>query len=151
MQACGAATGLMFVAIASLVCADIFLRNLGGSTIQWGLEVTEYLLMTASFLGAPYLLYLGEHIRVDIIVQSVSASTKRILDIVANIFGLAVCALLAWQSLAVLLDTRSQGSMVFKVLVFPEWWLNIPMTACFTLLTLEFARRMAGDIKTQGA
>lgn len=151
MRACGAVSGLMFVAITALVCADVLFRNIGLGSIQWGLEVTEYLLMTATFLGAPYLLYLGEHIRVDIVVQSVSPAARRVLDIGAEVFGFAVCALLCWESIKVLLDTKAQGSMVFKVLIFPEWWLTIPMTLCVTLMAVEFLRRLRFALTTREA
>ncbi|MCK9512757.1 MAG: TRAP transporter small permease [Pigmentiphaga sp.] len=150
MLACGAVAGAMFVAITVLVCADVFFRNLGFGSIQWGLEVTEYLLMTATFLGAPYLLYLGEHIRVDIIVQSVSSAARRVLDIVSDVFGFAVCALLFWESMNVLLDTQAQGGMVFKVLIFPEWWLTVPMTFSVALLALEFLRRLRIALTPRG-
>jgi TRAP-type C4-dicarboxylate transport system permease small subunit len=34
--------------------------------------------------------------------------------------------------------------MVFKTLVFPEWWLFVPVPLCFALLAVEFLRRMLG-------
>jgi TRAP-type C4-dicarboxylate transport system permease small subunit len=33
--------------------------------------------------------------------------------------------------------------MVFKSVVFPEWWLYTPVPLCFGLLTIEFVRRFA--------
>ena len=32
--------------------------------------------------------------------------------------------------------------MVMKSLVFPEWWLYVPVPLSFGLMTLEFARRL---------
>ena len=34
--------------------------------------------------------------------------------------------------------------MVFKSVVFPEWWLYAPVPLCFGLLAVEFVRRLAG-------
>jgi hypothetical protein len=33
--------------------------------------------------------------------------------------------------------------MIFKSVVFPEWWLYTPVPLCFGLLAIEFLRRLA--------
>ncbi|MNC94632.1 hypothetical protein D3C83_115350 [compost metagenome] len=36
------------------------------------------------------------------------------------------------------------ASRRFKSVVFPEWWLYAPVPLCFTLLAVEFVRRLTG-------
>lgn len=149
MNACGATAALLFGGMALLVCADVVLRNLGLGSIAWSVEATEYILMVATFVAAPWLLYLNDHIRVDVVVRALSAPTRRRLELATDLACGAICAVLAWQSLAVAQDTAEQGSLVFKVLVFPEWWLNLPMAFSCALLAVEFARRFAASLVTE--
>jgi len=142
MAACGAASAVLFGAMALLVCADVLMRNTGLGTLPWAVEGTEYMLMVATFLGAPWLLHQNGHIRIDMLVKSLPAAAARWLDAVTDFLGLAICAVLAWQAVRVAQDAAEQGGLVFKVLVFPEWWLNLPMLAACVLLAVEFARRL---------
>jgi TRAP-type C4-dicarboxylate transport system permease small subunit len=148
MSCFGIVAALMFGGMALLVCADVLLRNTGMGSIQWSVEVTEYMIMAATFVAAPWLLYVGDHIRIDILVKAASARNRRRMEILTNVLGLVICAVLAWVSIDVTRDSAAQGGMVFKVLIFPEWWLNIPMVFCFIALTFEFARRLVRAIRS---
>jgi TRAP-type C4-dicarboxylate transport system permease small subunit len=56
--------------------------------------------------------------------------------------GLGVCLAFVWYALKVIADTRAIGALVMKSLVFPEWWLFVPLPLSFGLMALEFARRL---------
>jgi len=150
LLATGGLAAAIFAIMALLVCADVFLRNMGITSITWSVEVTEYMLMISAFLAAPWLVYTNDHIRVDILVRGLTGRPKWLFDLIAETICLAVCAVLAFQSVYSMLDSAKQGGMVFKVLIFPEWWLSIPMAVAFILLTIEFIRRVAGSLKTVG-
>jgi TRAP-type C4-dicarboxylate transport system permease small subunit len=145
----GLIAAILFGAMALLVCADVLLRNLSITTITWSVEVTEYMLMISAFLASPWLVYTNDHIRVDILVRGLTGKTKWWFDVIGELICLAVCAILAVQSVYSLFDSMQQGGMVFKVLIFPEWWLALPMTISFILLTVEFVRRLAAAFKAE--
>ncbi|MBR0568765.1 TRAP transporter small permease [Azoarcus sp. L1K30] len=150
MSGCGLIAALLFGAMGLLVCADVFMRNLGLGSLPWSVEVTEYMLMLATFVAAPWLLYVGDHIRIDILLRASSARGRWRLELLTDCLGLLICAVLAWQCVVVAIDSAQQDSMVFKVLIFPEWWLNLPMGFAFVLLTFEFARRVYAVVRHRG-
>ena len=143
MVGTGVVAAILFTTMALLVCADVLLRNLGIMSIPWSVEVTEYMLMVSAFLAAPWLVYTNDHIRVDILLRGLSKATRHVADIVGNLICLIISLVLAVESVASMLDSARQGGMIFKVLVFPDWWLAIPMVICFILLSVEFVRRLA--------
>jgi TRAP-type C4-dicarboxylate transport system permease small subunit len=53
-----------------------------------------------------------------------------------------VCITLVWYSIRVFADSRQIGALVMKSLVFPEWWLFVPLPICFALMAIECARRV---------
>ena len=53
-------------------------------------------------------------------------------------------AVLVLYGVRTILNSAQQGAMVFKSVVFPEWWLYAPVPLCFGLLAVEFVRRLTG-------
>ncbi|MFN0315620.1 MAG: TRAP transporter small permease [Burkholderiales bacterium] len=142
MNACGTLAALVIGAIVVLVCYDVAARNLGLRSMSWVVEVTEYALPLATFLAAPWLLYRQEHVRLDLLAQVCSPATLRVIERLAALTGLAVSAVISWYALAVIFDARKIGAQVMKTLVFPEWWLFVPLLLCFALLGIESGRRL---------
>lgn len=141
MAACGAVAAVLFGAIGVLMAADVLLRNLGLNWIPASAELAEYGLMTATFLAAPWLLHQNAHIRIDLIVNALPKSWARALSLACDVLAGAVCGVLAWEAVQVARDAAEQQSMVFKMLMFPEWWLGMPLLFSAVLMTVEFGRR----------
>jgi TRAP-type C4-dicarboxylate transport system permease small subunit len=142
MQTCGVAAALVIGALALLVTFDVIARNSGLGSFPWVVEVSEYSLPLATFLAAPWLLYRNEHVRIDMLLTALPGGVARQIDRVADLIGLGVCAVFVWYGLKVIADSAELGSLVIKTLVFPEWWLFVPVPLCFGLLGIEFIRRM---------
>jgi TRAP-type C4-dicarboxylate transport system permease small subunit len=142
MQACGAASAAIVGIVVVAVCWDVLARNLGGKSLPWIVEVTEYALPLATFLAAPWLMFRYEHVRLDLLSNTLSPANLARIERIAAAICLAVSAVIVWYSIAVILDTHRIGALVMKSLVFPEWWLFVPVPICFTLLALECARRL---------
>jgi TRAP-type C4-dicarboxylate transport system permease small subunit len=130
--------------MALLVTGDVIARNVGLGSLPWILEVSEYVLPLATFLVAPWLLHRNEHVRLDVLLTAVPRRLGRALDRAADLAGLAVCAVFVVYGARAVASSAQQGSLVIKSIVFPEWWLYAPVPACFALLAIEFARRLAG-------
>ncbi|MFA7623690.1 MAG: TRAP transporter small permease [Pusillimonas sp.] len=140
----GAFAALLFMSMALLVCADVLLRNVSSMSIGWSVEVTEYMLMVAAFCAAPWLVYTNDHIRVDVIVRGFTGVPRFIVSFISYGICLFISVVLGWYSYTSLMDAVAQGGIVFKVLMFPEWWLGLPMLVSFVLLIIEFTRQFAG-------
>ena len=138
-----AAAALLLGAAALAVTLDVIARNAGLGTVPWILEVSEYVLPVATFFVAPWLLYRNEHVRLDAVLLMVRKPVAKALERVTNAIGLAVCVVLVVYGVRTILNSAQQGAMVLKSVVFPEWWLYAPVPLCFSLLCIEFGRRLA--------
>ena len=138
LQALAVIAAVLLGVTAFAVTFDVVARNLGLGTLPWILEVSEYVLPLATFLVAPWLLYRNEHIRLDVLLGAFPW-----LRHIVHLVGLAVCAVLVVYGVRTVLNSAAQGSMVFKSVVFPEWWLYVPVPLSFGLLAIEFLRRLA--------
>jgi TRAP-type C4-dicarboxylate transport system permease small subunit len=138
LQGLALCAALLLGLSAAAITLDVVGRNIGLGTLPWILEVSEYVLPLATFLVAPWLLYRNQHVRLDVLLQAAPW-----LGRVADLLGLAVSAVLVVYGLRTILNSAQQGGMVFKSVVFPEWWLYAPVPLCFALLSFEFVRRLA--------
>lgn len=142
MGLCGSLAALVIGACVVMVCYDVMARNLGLRSLTWVMEVTEYALPLATFLAAPWLLYRQEHVRLDLLQQVCAPAALRRIERLAALIGLVVSLVICWYAIAAIQDARAIGALVMKTLVFPEWWLFLPLLGCFILLALESARRL---------
>ncbi|RIU97115.1 TRAP transporter small permease subunit, partial [Klebsiella pneumoniae] len=95
-------------------------------------------MMVGGFIGAPWVLRRGGHVAIDVVVQMLGATPRARLARGADAMGLAICLPLTAIAVDALQSARASGSLVFETLIFPEWWLMIPVALCFAILSVEF-------------
>lgn len=142
MTLLGAVAASCLALTVPLVLLDILGRNLGLWTIGWSVEVVEYALIVATFVGAPWLLYRNGHVAIDSLRSLLSAKYGAGVHLLPNVVGAAISFIVFFYSLSTLLVSHRHGAMIVKELVFPEWWLLCPISFGFFLLFLEFVRRI---------
>ncbi|MFN4897748.1 MAG: TRAP transporter small permease [Burkholderiales bacterium] len=142
MRGCGYLAAATVALITLLVCYDVVGRNLGLPSLVWVNEITEYALPIATLAAAPWLMWRNQHVRLDLLGAVLSTSSQRRVDRVASLLGLVISLVMVWYAVRMLLDSRQAGSLVMKALVFPEWWLYVPVPIGFALLALECGRRV---------
>jgi len=139
---CGVLAALSIAVMGLLIVADVGLRSLGAGSLQFVLEAVEYCLLLSAFFGAPWILKLNGHVTVDFLVQALPARTARVLDLVANLLGLATTVILLYYMIRVGVGSYEQGMRVIKAFIFPEWWLFVVTSACLALVVVEFGLRL---------
>lgn len=142
LKAFASAAAVLLGVLALLVTLDVVLRNVGLGTVAWVNEVSEYSLPVATLLIAPWLLHRNEHVRLDVVLASIPKTLARAFERCCDVVGIAICAVFIWYSVRLIFDSSRLGSMVVKTLAIPEWWQYALMPVCFSLLAVEFARRL---------
>jgi TRAP-type transport system small permease protein len=145
LQGLAGVAAILLGAMALLVTLDVVARNVGLGTIAWVNEVSEYSLPVATLLIAPWLLHRNEHVRLDVLLDLVPGRISAVLDKACDVVGIAICAVFVWYGIRLILDSSRINSMVVKTLAIPEWWQYALVPVCFSLLAVEFARRLRGS------
>lgn len=131
-------TAALILVMAAVVTADVVGRNLSLFAVPWSAELSEYGLYLSAILIAPWLLRRGQHISVTVLVDALPTALARLVSVGADVLCAAVSGVLAWYALLATLRSYSDGSLVIKNIVFPEWWVLVPLTLIFAVLALEF-------------
>jgi TRAP-type C4-dicarboxylate transport system permease small subunit len=142
LQAFAYIAGVIVGLMALAVTFDVMARNLGWGNTGWVVELTEYSLPVATLLIAPYLLYHNQHVRLDVVATMLPKRGALLLERGADVVGMMICAVFIWYSAKLIYDSARLGSMVVKTLSIPEWWQYALIPVSFTLLAIEFARRL---------
>ncbi|MCP4330186.1 MAG: TRAP transporter small permease [Alphaproteobacteria bacterium] len=152
---CGLLAGSTLALLAFAITVDIVLRNAGILNFPWLLEVAEYVIYVATFLAAPWVLNRAAHVRVDVFVNVAPKPMATVMELAADLIGMATCATFAWYSLNATSISLGGSRLIYKELVIPEWPLLAVMPFAGVLLAIEFARRLrrtwiaGGDMKNR--
>jgi TRAP-type C4-dicarboxylate transport system permease small subunit len=97
------------------------------------------LVLWVALLGAVAASREGKHIHVDAIARWLPGRIRSGAAALTDLFTLAVCLLLAWQSLRFMQSARESGEMAFGSL--PVWVAELILPLGFTLIALRYGLR----------
>ncbi len=142
--------GVVLLASAVLVGAEILFRKLLGISLNVATELSSYgLAVAASFAFADTMIHRG-HIRVDIAYRWFPALVRPLLDLASSASLALVGCLLAWRAAEVALESLRLGARentaLATPLVWPQglWTIGLAWFALVALIvTLRTARALA--------
>lgn len=147
LGAAGRLPGYIVGLITLGIGVDVVTRNLGIGTIGWMIEVVEYLLYAATFLGAPYLLLRGGHVTVDILINNLKPGAAAMLAVATGALVAATAGILTWATLLATLQAFDEDSTLYKTIVIKEWVLLALMPVSFAALTLVGLRLLHASLR----
>lgn len=119
---------------------SVVVRFFLNSPIAWITEMTEYFLMYITFLAAPWLLQQHGHVRLDLVLNALSAKNQRWLEIVNNLLGVIISALITGYGLLTVIDLYQRGITVINILKVPKHILIMIIPISSILLIIQFLK-----------
>jgi TRAP-type C4-dicarboxylate transport system permease small subunit len=138
---CAILMGMMVIIVADVALRNIAVPGLPRG-LAWSNEISELFLYLITMCVAPWLLRQGQHIRVDILLQSMPPRLAWTFEWLGDLIGLACCCVMAWNGTRAAWSSYLSGAVNIKTLVTPEWWGLAPLPAIFLLLAVEMVFRM---------
>ena len=127
--------------IAVLIPLNLFLVKVEWGTFPWLFEAVEYALYVGVFIGAPWVLRQGAHIRVDVVTSALPAGVAARLEKVLDVAAGALCLLLCVYGLRLTILEFEDGTLPDKDLRIDNWYMMAVFALSFFLLAIEFALR----------
>ena len=110
---------VFLVAMVLLTVVDVFLRSVFRAPILGSVELTEYMMVLAGFLGMAWCAQKGGHVIVGILVDRLPARVQAAIDSITLFLSLALVPLVVWQSIAQSLFSLSED-YTSDILKIPE-------------------------------
>lgn len=124
----------MFVSIVY----DVTTRTLRVFQINWVVAVTEYALLYATALAAPWLLREKGHVSMEALRTLFSARIMRPVETVVVTLCAVACAIVTVFAIPITIQNIGVGDMRANFL--DRWLLFVPVVICFALCTVQFLR-----------
>jgi C4-dicarboxylate transporter, DctQ subunit len=132
-----ATAALAFGAVAFFVAYEVTTRWLGIRPPVWPVAVSEYIMLYATMLGAPWVLRQGAHIQVNALAAVLPGRVRSAMGRALSLLGTLVCLIVAWYALRV---TVTAEGLEIRTFAMPKWLVYAPLPLGFLLLAIEFAR-----------
>lgn len=139
---------LCVISMTIVVTFEVVARYVLNAPTTWSDEIASYLLIAIVFLGLAQNLRLGDHIRIDIITNMVSAGARLWLELFAHVAGLAFSVLLTMGIWIRFHNFWMRNTVSDSPLMTPLW---IPMAPVVLGAVILVFAMLAGLMKTTHA
>ncbi|MEX0757806.1 MAG: TRAP transporter small permease [Acidimicrobiia bacterium] len=113
-------SGATLLAVLGLTITDITGRSTFNRPMSGTIELTSMALVVIVFLAVAHSEDMGDHITIDLVYEQLGKRLKLVLDIFADLFGIAVLTLLSWQLYHFAVRNLASGAET-PVLDWPLW------------------------------
>lgn len=94
----GYLSGITIVVTSVLVCYGVVMRYFFSSSMDWGLELSIFLLIIATFMSAGYTQLQRGHVTIEVLNHLLSPRANKWRYLIGDALSLVFCAFLAWNS-----------------------------------------------------
>lgn len=136
-------------AMLLVTVVDIVLRNTLNKPVPGVVELVEFSLAIAIFVGIPLAWWRGAHLVVDLLEVVFPRQVLRLLHIANGILGFFVSAVLAWLCYKRFLDALDWGDATVD-LGIPLSWFWLSPTIGFTVSAVFSLFRTLGSLGGRG-
>lgn len=133
--------GLLLAGAMGITVLEVVARFIFDFSFYWAQEFIIYFIIWSTFLGASQVLKKSEHIRVNILVHTLPAASRRYVDMVTTVIGLVFCLFLSVSGLRVVTDAYIGGVTSSSLARVPLWMPYSIMPIAGILLAFRFIER----------
>jgi TRAP-type C4-dicarboxylate transport system permease small subunit len=136
---------VLFITVA--VTIDVLMRYAFTLTYAGLFEITEYSLLWMTFLGAPWIMKMDGHVRVDLVLNLLSPKGQAVMNTVASVIGVILLLGMTWYSGRLTLHDLSTNFRLSGVLMPQKWPIEIIIPIGFFLLAVQLMRNTHKHVK----
>jgi len=101
--------GLLLVGMVVLVFMNVIYRYFLNSAIAWSEEISRFMMIWLSFLGAVIAFIHSEHLGLDLITKAVSPKVSRLMTVLADVLVLVALGMLVSGGYTLAYETMQSG------------------------------------------
>lgn len=129
---------IVTIFIVLIIFTDILTVNLFNYSLPWAIEISEYLLVFLTFLGAAWLLREDGHIKLDLVLNALREKSRVRLEMINSVIGLIISLVLAVSGFIATYNLYERGVKTEAVIELPRFILIVIIPIGFTFLVYQF-------------
>lgn len=129
-----------------LTFANILARYVFKASFSFSEEITTYLFVLLSLMGAAIAAKCGSHLGFTLISDMMPPAIHKLMKMVGYLFAVAFCGLLCYYGLVMTISQYQRGQITAGM-QWPEWIFGafVPFGAFF--VTVRFAQLLVGTLR----
>jgi TRAP-type C4-dicarboxylate transport system permease small subunit len=144
----GYLSGITIVATSIVVCYGVVLRYFFEAPIDWGLELSVFLLIIATFMSAGYTQLQRGHVTIEVLEHLLTPRANKWRYLIGDVLSLAFCAFLAWNSWGLFREAFADGRVTNSTwgpkLWIPYSFMAVGTTALALQLLVQIVDTLTG-------
>ena len=130
--------------IVLLACANVFMRYVMGSPWGWVEEVTVFIFVWLTMLGASAVIHVEGHCSIDVLVTRMSPRWRRITSIFGDLVVLLTLGLLIW--FGIILTIKGQTKLT-PILGLPYSYIDASIPVCCSFMLMYYGRMFWNSLR----
>lgn len=135
---CGIAAAMMIVISVLVVVQMIWVRDVLVQSSIWQTEFVTYLLISATFIGSPYVLLTRGHVNVDLLPMYITHKWRFVLALFSSVLALIFCLVIAWTGYELWYEAWDKNWHSDSIWEVRLWIPYAAMPLGFALLSLQY-------------
>lgn len=135
---CGIVAALMILISVLVVCQMVWVRYVLEASSIWQTEFVTYLLVSATFIGSPYVLLTRGHVNVDLIPLYIRHQWRLRLALFASVLSLAFCLLITVMGFEFWYEAWEAGWVSDSIWEVRLWIPYFSLPFGFLILSLQY-------------
>lgn len=131
---------LLFV-MTVVVFWQVICRFVLKASLPWSEELSRYILVWASFLGASIGVKRGAHIGVEAFTMILPAKLKKLVQYLAIVLSVLFCLIVFKESLSII-QKQIINNQVSPAMRIPIWWAYAAIPTGMLLMAIRFVQIM---------
>lgn len=140
---CGVLAAWLFFVTGVMISYEVIARYGFNAPTIWAQELSQLLLLVATYLGVSWALKHDQHIKINALESYLPAAAKKWLKLFSLVFITLLCGIAVYFGGEIFWDSFERGRSTGTMLNIPNWWSESVIPFGFGLLLLQALSEIA--------
>ena len=131
----------LLVLMSLAISLDVILRYVINTPIKWVFEGTEYALLFITFLAVAWVLKRDEHVRLDLVLNSLKEKPRARVEAITSLIMAAVCLVITLTSAHYTIYLFQNHITIQKYYTIPQFTVFFIIPVGFFMLFIQSLKR----------
>ena len=151
IRALAVIAGVLLLVMVLIVSYTVLMRYFIGKPPVWATEMTEWILLYATFLAAAWVLKEDGHVKIDVVLIRLSQKKQYVFSVIVCILGILICGFFAYHGAKAVYSLYKRDVIMMGMILMPKYILVAVIPLGLLLCFVQFIRSLKGLLVGKGS
>lgn len=138
----GYISGIIIIVLMLSMSYEVVMRYFFKEPTKWAVDFAGYMQYACVLLGSAWVLKIGSHTRIDVLINRLQPRIQSILYIVTSVISFLATAIFCWKGFDATWGAYQHGDFLYREVEVPLSVLYAFLPFAFFLLCIQFIREI---------